>query len=536
MLPERIARLLTSIRQALPARASAESDPRIPDLDALAATHDARAVPDLLPLLVANDALRPHVARTIAALSANVSPSQLSWLDSQARRFHSVAFDDRDWFALQPSGVVDLCRSIRPHWAAMGILASHPNGFVREIALRELGRSTGGVEIPYLTIRANDWVGEVAEIAAGLLAARLVPSNRAVVVAALPFIVRMFDQRRQDHRHLAEAFITVLGSDDLRDVLQAIRTGERRVARRIYELLLDRAPSRQIIDAAISDVDPVVRRLVIRRLPSVGDANLQTGLLVTLAVGDRSPGVRKDALALLAERDANRVRSILRGALLDRSARVRSLARFLAAKLDPSIDVRALYLEQLDATSDRSSAAAIDGLGEVGTRDDADRLVPLLTVERSRIRRAALRALAQCDRDRALPAAMSALEDPSGSVRTAAGAIVRAERHRVDFATLHGRWRQGSDPNVRLGMLVLLAHAPKWDAVVYLLDALVTDSSEAMHRHAARLLNDWIAAFNRSQLQPSREHLQRIRAVLAAPTASLDPQAATFLRFVVEER
>jgi HEAT repeat protein len=239
-------------------------------------------------------------------------------------------------------------------------------------------------------------------------------------------------------------------------------------------------------------------------------------------------------LALLAERDANRVRSILRGALLDRSARVRSLARFLAAKLDASIDVRALYLEPLDAALDRSSAAAIDGLGEVGTRDDADRLMPLLTVERPRIRRAALRALAQCDRDRALPAAISALEDPSGSVRGAAGAIVRAQRHRVDFATLHGRWRQESDPNVRVGMLFLLAQAPKWDAVVYLLDALVTDSSESMQRHASGLLTAWIAAFNRSQLQPSREHLQRIRAVLAAPSARVEARAARFLELIVE--
>jgi hypothetical protein len=292
MLPELVARLLAKIRRALPPP-STRDDPRVPDLDALAATRDHRAVPDLLPLLVANDALSPAVARTISTLLAGISPSQLNWLDAAARRFYSIEFGVGSWFSLAPGVVPEICRAIRPHWPAIGILASHPNRFVREIALRELGRSTSGLEIPYLTIRANDWVGEIAGIAAGLLAARLVPSNRAAVVAALPFIARMFDQRRQDHRHLADAFITVLVSDDLRNVLQAIRTGDRRVARRIYELLLDNAPSPQIIDAAISDVDPVVRRLVIRRLPSVVDSPLQTDLLATLAVGDRSPGVAK---------------------------------------------------------------------------------------------------------------------------------------------------------------------------------------------------------------------------------------------------
>jgi hypothetical protein len=80
MLPELVARLLASIRRLRPNHATPpQLDARPPDLEALAATGEYRAVPDLLPLLVAGDALRPAVARTISTLVSGVSPSQLNW-------------------------------------------------------------------------------------------------------------------------------------------------------------------------------------------------------------------------------------------------------------------------------------------------------------------------------------------------------------------------------------------------------------------------------------------------------------------------
>ncbi len=134
-----VARLLASIRRVLPIHAAVpQMDARTRDLDALAATGEYRAVPDLLPLLVANDALSPVVAATISTLLAGVSPSQLTWLDGEARRFYSIEFGVGNWFSLAPAVVPDLCPAIRPHWRAIGILASHPNGFVRQIAVREL--------------------------------------------------------------------------------------------------------------------------------------------------------------------------------------------------------------------------------------------------------------------------------------------------------------------------------------------------------------------------------------------------------------
>ena len=529
MLPDLVARLLAKIRRAVPAQ-SARHDPRVPDLEALAATRDPRAVPDLLPLLVApldNDALRPRVAATIAALLENVSPSQLYWLDLQARRFHSVEFDDREWFDLCPA-VAELCRSMRPHWAALGMLASHPNGHIREAAVDELGYSTGGVEIPYLTIRANDWVTEVAETAASLLAARLVRANRAAVLSALPFIVRMFDQRRRDHHHLEDAFISVLTSDDCGDVIEAIGTGDRRVSRALYELLLENAPNRQFVEAALADVDPVTRCRAVTRLPDVERAAALGGRLAALASGDGSPAVRKQALALLAQHDPDHAKRLLHHVLFDRSAAVRGLARFLASSLDPSIDVRALYAGDLGVPLSPTLVTAVTGLGETGTSGDTDLVAPLLAHETPRLRRAALQATANLDPDRALPLATAALEDPAGSVRSTARKILLRNSSRIEFTALAGRMPGIAEPRVRVGILRLLAEAPKWDAAVFLLAAL-GDPDEAVRDLASELLVTWVTLYNRRHAAPTPEQLRQIRVLLGTHGSVLRPETVTFV-------
>jgi HEAT repeat protein len=531
MLPDFVARLLARIRRAVPPQ-STRDDPRIPDLEALAATRDHRAVPDLLPLLVGNDALRPRVAATIAALLENVSPSHLAWLDLQARRFHSIEFDDREWFDLCPADGPHLCRDIQPHWAALGVLASHPDGHVREAAVDELGYSTSGVEIPFLAIRANDWVEQVAETAASLLAARLVRANRAAVLSALPFIVRMLGQRRRDHRHLENAFLGVLTADGADDVIEAIGRADRGVSRAMYELLLEKAPSRRFVEAALADADPVTRGRAVARLSTVEPADALTGRLAVLVNGDGAPAVRTQALTLLAERDPDHAKRLLHRVLFDPSAAVRGLARFLASRLDPAIDIRALYVGYLGEPLSPTLVTAVAGLGDVGTRADADRLASFLTADAPRLRRAALLSTGKLDPDRGLPLATAALEDPAGSVRSTARRILLRNAPGLDFQTLAHRLPAVADARARQGMLRLLAEASKWDAAVYLLEAL-DDRDRAVRHLASELLTSWVALYNRRHTASTPQHLAQIRVLHDRHASALRQETAQFLRSII---
>jgi crotonobetainyl-CoA:carnitine CoA-transferase CaiB-like acyl-CoA transferase len=118
------------------------------------------------------------------------------------------------------------------------MVASHPDGHVREAAVKALGMQTSVQEIPFLALRANDSVWPVAARAGDLLARRLVADRRPAVFAALPFLVRMLARRRQDHTRFAEAVRAVLVTDDAADLLARIETLDAAVL--LLETLADR--------------------------------------------------------------------------------------------------------------------------------------------------------------------------------------------------------------------------------------------------------------------------------------------------------
>src|SRR5262249_4597886 len=152
----------------------------------IAASHEVRVAPDLLPLLATDEALAPYVCRTIADLVRGVTPVQLSWLDEEVRHGSHGYRGRPAWESLQPRAVSHLATTIGLEPSVVGLLASHANGFVRAAALEVLARCAGGEEIPFLSLRANDWVAPVAKRASELLIDRLRPDNRQAVFDTLP--------------------------------------------------------------------------------------------------------------------------------------------------------------------------------------------------------------------------------------------------------------------------------------------------------------------------------------------------------------
>jgi hypothetical protein len=114
-------------------------------LKALGDLGEFQVVPDLLPWL-ADGSLRTDAASTIAALVSDISPMALAWIDGQARN-PSCRYNHprgEDWWTLSPGHVARLSRTIATYPGAIGVLASHPNGFVREAAVNALGMLTDG--------------------------------------------------------------------------------------------------------------------------------------------------------------------------------------------------------------------------------------------------------------------------------------------------------------------------------------------------------------------------------------------------------
>jgi HEAT repeat protein len=505
-------------------------DHRIASLDRIAASREVGVIPDLLALLVADESLAPYVARTIAELARDVTPVQLSSLDEDVRR-SSFSEWSATWRQLAPGMVSRLAQAFQLDVVVIGLVTSHANGFVRAAALEVLAQRTGGEEIPFLSLRANDWVEPVAARASELLISRLRPDNRHAVLNALPFIVRMLRQDRRDHSGIESALKSALISDSGIDALAHSKEFGTLVRRTMYKLTAGGTDSeRAFVNAVLKDPDAVVRARAIQSVAADPSFEDRAATLERLLREDPVPAVRKLALAVFSEHMPERVAEVFPQVLLDRAASVRGLARFIVDARQLPFVPRAIYVDGLAGSFPGQLAAAIQGVGETGIGADAALIAPFLSSGTPRIRRSALRALAKLHAEGAVSAAIAALTDTASSVRSAAVDILTTNARRVDFDIVSRRVRAVSDPRGRSNLLRLFLEAPKWDTPVFLLEAL-TDPDDDVRASAARLVERWIQVFNRDQTQPTTTQLQRISALLDAVAPRLPEKTAKWLRF-----
>jgi hypothetical protein len=523
-------------------------------LEQLAASGDVRVVQPLLSMVAAADDLAEPLSRAIAHLIRGISPSQLAWLDEQMRPSfmrlasgQSLGPTDRwhpAWFQLSHDTVARLAKVADIDPLVIGLLALHGSGYVRAAALEHLGGLTDGREIPLLALRANDWVSPVAARASELLLQRLRPDNLRAVLAGLPFIARMLGSRRRGHDSLRQALRIVLLSDH-EAALARIGQLDTRARRDLHELLATAGAttaSRVVMTAAVSDPDAVIRAYALRLLATTPELE---NVLRSALRDDPVPTVRHVALSLLSEHAPACIPDVLPSALLDRSARVRTLARALIERHDLPLAARDFYIEhlaqlaqlghlgQLTRTAPGELVVAIAGVGETGTRADLPLLAPFHHADSMRLRRAALRAIAKLDIDAATPVAMAALSDAAAAVRTTAAGILRRQASRVDFEEAYRRMERLADPRSRSRLLPLFLAATKWDAVAYFLTAL-TDPAEEVRAAASMLLGTWIEHFNVSQVRPTAAQVRRIRAAIDLAGDRLSVKAARLLRFSIE--
>jgi HEAT repeat protein len=305
----------------------------------------------------------------------------------------------------------------------------------------------------------------------------------------------------------------------------------------MFQLLISGGPAvcPGLIDAALRDPDAVIRTRAIGAVVADVDIEPRAAILERLVHDDPVPAIRRRSLAALAEHMPDRTAGLFPAVLLDRSASVRGLARYVVGTHHLPLVPRDVYIHGLAASLPRQLASAIDGVGETGTRADGDRVARFLRVERPRIRRVALRAIAKLDPERAVPSAIAALGDGVSSVRAAAVAVLSIHASRVDFEIVSPRVRSLADPQARKGALRLFMAAPKWVAPSLLLEIL-TDPDEGVRTAAVGLIERWLERFNRNQAQPTAAQLHRIGTLFDAVASLMPTETAQMLRFSIKAR
>jgi hypothetical protein len=394
-----------------------------------------------------------------------------------------------------------------PH--AFGFMSFHPNGYRREEAVERLALIRDDAALRYLILRMTDWVPQVRERARRAVTSRL---HEAAIWNHFFLLTRA---ARAD-ADLLQSLVRIAAGDAHRSMLEAAARIRGETARSIFRFLLDHVTEarRAAIEAGAVSNDSVIRTWVTPLVDTLP-------LLVSLA-SDRVPAVRTRALTALAKSFPDEARPLLESAVLDRSAAVREIVRFL---LGPR-DYAASYRHALAAAQTaRPIAAALTGLAETGNAADAELAVAMLDHSTAAVRRAAVKCVMRLAGDAFAERITGMLADPAAGVSAAVRDTLRGRA--LERPVLMEIFESTRAPHVRRNAVSLFAALPKWQSIIALL------SARSAGEDALRFVQQWNRNYNRSQTPPSRGELEELRAVFADAEPALDRLTAEALRFTL---
>lgn len=444
-------------------------------LAAVQATHEWRSIPSLLNTLThEHPELRRASATVINDLAGFIPNAALPGFENHVRDSTYQAYS---WNNLRMEWVV------REEWPprVWAIFTMHPSGYIREAALRRLtSEDSSALALPYLLLRLNDWVEQVRTVATEAVKAVLVPKHAAAWVPVLGLVEQLRFRSRMEHAWLTDAVTTLLVHPESRDeLMNAVRSEDRVVARWAFRaaMKLPDAERAMFVSLALKSRDPLVRLHTAQAVRAWAGCPGRERFLANMAF-DRYMPIRREALYAALDDTPERRLTMLRAALLDRHASVRSAARFFLRDKQESgigsIDFRAIYRDAIAHGELSNLAAAISGLGECGTREDADILAQFASDTRSRVASAAVRAVAALDLDHRIGWLLGLLCDNRPSVAREAARALESLGNRAPVEELRHVLNGDSHEHSRRYALRILLRRHPYDAVV---DALIAAGS-----------------------------------------------------------
>jgi HEAT repeat protein len=435
--------------------------------------------------------------------------------------------NDWQWPKVLPGEVYQMACGLT---GTVGVLSCHPNGHVREAAVRELAAVGDGSELPFLLIRLNDWVTTVREAARSAMAARIVPAYAAHFVNCLPMFNHLRSQGRSDHRETIAAVTALMTLPECRGAMEGGLDSVDRTTRRIaFDMLRadQTQPVLPIIERAMKSEDNMIRLRTAQLARQRLDGEVVVPFL-ELFWRDSFMPVRRESLYAYIEKLPEKASEKLHAATIDSHTSMRELARFYLKKAGTS-NFAQIYRDLLPLAKGKQCVPAIAGLGETGERMDLELLRPFLNHASPPIRRAAVRAIARIDGDREIELLLAPLRDQSPSVYKAARDAIRLRPGQVTPEGIWKIWEESELPHVRMAVLSLLAEFSGWGRPLYLLRALA-GSEEKVRAKAAKYLGRWHREPSRFMGHASALQLDELTRELAAAEPYLDRTISADMR------
>jgi HEAT repeat protein len=483
----------------------------------IADSGEPSVIPDLLPILIIGD--RKSIlasAKAIHHLLQKLKPADFVRFDEFVRQGYADWRVRREpWYQMKPADVDHLASMGELSISLLGIASCQPNGYVREAAIRKLGKTETGAELPFLLIRANDWVPEIRSTARNFLLNRIRADYIHRLTPWLPLALRLTYAGRGSHSEILEGVRALYASPEAREALrEGFGSPDQLVRRFCFHLALNsnEVDLLAILHLAFANRDPQVRKEAAHKLHAILPSAESKELLIQ-ARNDGSMEVRREALRIFAEKYVDEAGQEFQSALLDTSIAVREEAQFYFRKKG-TVDLRDYYSGQLEISNNRQLCAAIAGVGEIGLTNDSQLVERFLQHRSAKIRVAALHAIAKLNASAYLDEFALALGDESGKVAREAAVALSKKPNSVGGQRLWEIYDSCRYPHGRRWALFLLARINKWDSINFLIQSLV-DQTDSCVDLSQKYIARWFARYNRSFATPTAEQLSRLRNTLS---------------------
>jgi HEAT repeat protein len=489
-------------------------------------------IPHLTPFLLSGRRqVRDAAARTVGHLLTKVQSSDYLQLDQACRNewsYESIAATP--WSRLKPTEVKQFFSLPNPA-AVLGVATFHGNGFVRDAAVKEIAHINDGLELPFLLVRLNDWVGEVRESAVTAVLNRIRTDYGKHFFHHLPLVFRLRTCGRSQHEQIVAAVVGLLQAPDAAPLLkEGILSTDRWLRRECFRLAVSAksAKSLNLLKECLLDADPIIRLWAAKDvLMRLKDAELRP-LLPTL-LSDPFMPVRCEALTNLSQRTSTDWSDAFRNALFDRHSSVRALARYWLRVQQPQVDFVSVYRQALGESPTARQRAAIYGLGETGAPPDATAAVPFLKTHLVGLRKAAIRTLAALDCDRYVNQFIVALADEHPGISNEATRALAVKAH-VISEQLRSLFRAELPRHVRKNLFRLLMSQPFWVRGIFLFEAL-RDRDADIVELGRRGFRNWLTRSRGMAVAPNPAELQQLGDSLKASAGMLAPHEVQELEF-----
>lgn len=477
--------------------------------------------------------IREKAWAVIDYLLRDVTPQDLIKIDIVTRNYRIV---------IEPIKLLD---ELTIPTNVLGLFSFNPNGFIREKAVRQLAKRFDGKELPFILLRANDWVESVHNQAIAALQERLEGDYSRHFTNNLYLIKHLSTLGRYNHEGIQELIANVLCSpqyeSELLNYLNSERASERLFAFTLLQRIESPTSVKTAINAGLASKDASIRQRALKFAIETNKVNLIERPMVSL-ISDSAATVRLEALHWLAAKDD--CRDILEAAFFDSSFAVRLFARYRLKEVDAK-DIYRLNLQ----TKNYSLLFTLRGLIEIKAELPIELIEPLTRSSSGKVRALAYELLLTQDKIADKEAiVLRALLDQSNHCIKSAHNYLKANADSVAIESLWELFNQELPQAAKRMLISAMADSPPWISLPYLLAAKVKIQAKFESCIEAPLeaplettlettvdcaLEHWLDQTDHNFTNPSPSSLNKLHSSLEEAKSVLKPQQYQSIKAVL---